>query len=291
MTYCCLICLSVLTPIPHPTTPTLNPTPTHLVCPIYASVNWASIGSGNGLAPNRRQTMTWANTDLLSIGALGTNYHRIRIKIQNFSFVKLYLKTLSVKWRPFCPVSAEIIKKYPYIPIFDRCSGYFVYHVWLLLTLLKRWDQSQYLPYNLSLSFTTLWYIFWLCYLSGSLTITVVCCLFCACPHFSFLTTRQILHCRFCAAQLSELLWLLPEDCIYVLDIVFAWPSHHLAGSPEQFTYTTLHTVLNIIGGITRGLYIFFVIVLFEPVTHSWFTRSVYLYCNAQCAEHWLLTV
>ena len=35
----------------------------------YAAVNWANIGSGNGLAPVRRQAITWIIADLLSIGS------------------------------------------------------------------------------------------------------------------------------------------------------------------------------------------------------------------------------
>ena len=42
--------------------------------------------------------------DLLSIGPLGTkNFGEIWIKIQNFSFKKMHLKTSSAKRRPFCP--------------------------------------------------------------------------------------------------------------------------------------------------------------------------------------------
>ena len=29
---------------------------------IYASANWVGIGSGNGLAPGRRQAITWSNS-------------------------------------------------------------------------------------------------------------------------------------------------------------------------------------------------------------------------------------
>ena len=54
---------------------------------IYASVNWVSIGSDNGLSPSRRQAITWTNADLLSIGPLGTNFSEIRIKIEIFSFM------------------------------------------------------------------------------------------------------------------------------------------------------------------------------------------------------------
>ena len=40
---------------------------------------------------------------LLSIGPLGTNFNKILIELQNFSFMIMHLKILSVKWRPFCP--------------------------------------------------------------------------------------------------------------------------------------------------------------------------------------------
>ena len=35
---------------------------------MYVSVNWDSIGSGNGLVPNAWQTITLTSADLLSIG-------------------------------------------------------------------------------------------------------------------------------------------------------------------------------------------------------------------------------
>ena len=68
----------------------------------YMSVNWVSIGSHNGLAPNRRQAITWTNVDLLSIGPSGTNFSENWIEIQTFSFKKMCLKVSSVKYRPFC---------------------------------------------------------------------------------------------------------------------------------------------------------------------------------------------
>ena len=49
-------------------------------------------GSYNGLAPVRRQAISWTNTDLLSIGPLGTNFSEIRIKIHNFSIIKMFWK-------------------------------------------------------------------------------------------------------------------------------------------------------------------------------------------------------
>ena len=72
-------------------------------CHIYASLNPVSIGSGNGLSPEQRQAITGTNADLLSIGPLGTNFSEIVIKIPKFSFMKMPLKMLSAKRRPFCP--------------------------------------------------------------------------------------------------------------------------------------------------------------------------------------------
>ena len=46
--------------------------------------------------------LLWDAT-ILSIGPLGTNFSKIEIKIQNFSFGKKHLKISSAKWRPFCP--------------------------------------------------------------------------------------------------------------------------------------------------------------------------------------------
>ena len=71
--------------------------------------HWHHISSGNGLQPVWRQTITWTNADVLSIGPLGTNFSEIRIKIKNFSFMKMHLKTSTAKWRPFCPEGNEYI--------------------------------------------------------------------------------------------------------------------------------------------------------------------------------------
>ena len=68
-------------------------------CRIYASVKRVSICSNNGLSPIRPQAIIWTNAGLLPIGPLRTNL----IKIQNFSFTKMHLKTSSEKWWPFCP--------------------------------------------------------------------------------------------------------------------------------------------------------------------------------------------
>ena len=75
----------------------------------YASVNWVSIGSGNGLPPVWCQAITWTSADLLLIRPRGTTVIEIGFKIQNFSFKKMQLKILSAKWRPFCPGRDELI--------------------------------------------------------------------------------------------------------------------------------------------------------------------------------------
>ena len=48
-------------------------TPLHNEWRIYAPLNEATIGSDNGLSPDRRQAITWTIAELLSIGLLGRN--------------------------------------------------------------------------------------------------------------------------------------------------------------------------------------------------------------------------
>ena len=69
-----------------------NSTPLQLInppneCRIYASVNLASLGSSNGLAPVRHQAITWTNAELMLIGPLAANLSEIRIKILDFSLM------------------------------------------------------------------------------------------------------------------------------------------------------------------------------------------------------------
>ena len=84
----------------------VNPTPPW--CRIYVSVNWASIGSGYGLPPVRRQAITWTNADLLSIGPLGTNCSEVWIKVQNLLFIKMYVKMSSAEWLSCCSGGDEL---------------------------------------------------------------------------------------------------------------------------------------------------------------------------------------
>ena len=76
---------------------------THLPqCHIYASVNWVSVGSDNGLAPGRREAIVKTSAGILLIGPLETNLCEILIEIQTFSLKKIHLKISSGKWWPFC---------------------------------------------------------------------------------------------------------------------------------------------------------------------------------------------
>ena len=56
-----------------------------------ASVIRVSIGSDNGLPPNRPQAIIWTNTGSLSIGPSGTNCSELLFRIQHFSFKKMHL--------------------------------------------------------------------------------------------------------------------------------------------------------------------------------------------------------
>ena len=69
--------------------------------PIPVAVNWAIIGSYNGLSPLRRQAITWPNAGLLSIGLLRTNLSEIWIGILPIPFKKMHLKISSAKMAPF----------------------------------------------------------------------------------------------------------------------------------------------------------------------------------------------
>ena len=61
-----------------------------------------TIGSGNGLSPDRRQAIIWINAGLLLIGPLGTNFSEILIEILTLSFKKIRFKMSSAKRRLFC---------------------------------------------------------------------------------------------------------------------------------------------------------------------------------------------
>ena len=64
--------------------------------------NLTITGSDNGLAPTRRQAITWTSVGILSIGPLGTNFSEMFIEIHTFSFKEIHWEMSSGKWRPFC---------------------------------------------------------------------------------------------------------------------------------------------------------------------------------------------
>ena len=59
-------------------------------------------GSDNGLSPGRRQASIWTYAGEFLIWQLGTNFSKILIEINTFSFKKMHLKMSSGKWRPIC---------------------------------------------------------------------------------------------------------------------------------------------------------------------------------------------
>ena len=68
---------------------------------IYASVIWVSIGSDNGLSPDRCQAIIWTNAGILLIWPLGTTLSETSIVVYISSFKEMHLKMLSVKCHPF----------------------------------------------------------------------------------------------------------------------------------------------------------------------------------------------
>ena len=64
--------------------------------------NLNTIGSDNGLSPDRRQAIIWSNAGILLTGPLGTNLSEISIETLTFSFKKRHLKVSSAKWQPLC---------------------------------------------------------------------------------------------------------------------------------------------------------------------------------------------
>ena len=68
----------------------------------HVPVNWVIIPSCNGSVYAWHQAIIWTYHDLLSMRPSWTNFSEIWIKIQYFSFIKMYLKMPSAKLRPFC---------------------------------------------------------------------------------------------------------------------------------------------------------------------------------------------
>ena len=60
------------------------------------------IGSDNGLLPGWRQAIIWTNAKILLIWPLVSWFSEILTQTLAFSFKKMRLKVLSVKWQPCC---------------------------------------------------------------------------------------------------------------------------------------------------------------------------------------------
>ena len=58
-------------------------------------------GSNNGLLSGWHQAIILTNAGILLIGPLGMNFNEILIETRTFSFKKMHLKLVSVKWRLF----------------------------------------------------------------------------------------------------------------------------------------------------------------------------------------------
>ena len=96
----------------------------------------AVIGSENGLAPGRRQTIIWTNDGILLIGQLGTNFSEILIGIQTISFKKMHLKMSSAKWRPFCRDLNVLKQSTLYSDNASSAQSHYLNHGWVIVD----WD-------------------------------------------------------------------------------------------------------------------------------------------------------
>ena len=76
------------------------------------------VGSDNGLSPDRRQAIIWANAGVLLIEPLGTKFREIFIEINIFSARKMHLKISSGKW-PFC-LGLNVLTRPESFQIIDR---------------------------------------------------------------------------------------------------------------------------------------------------------------------------
>ena len=93
------------------------------------------IGSDNGLSPGRRQAIIWTSARISLIGPWGTNLSEFLISLQTFSYKKMHLKMLSVKWQPSCLVLNVLrhVHVFNSIPLGDLfCGWLFIIPSWLV---------------------------------------------------------------------------------------------------------------------------------------------------------------
>ena len=74
---------------------------THLLLVPHICVS--ELGSGNGLAPNRRQAITWTNAGLFSIGSWEQFSVKLQLEFYHFDSRKCFCNCRLPKWWPFCP--------------------------------------------------------------------------------------------------------------------------------------------------------------------------------------------
>ena len=104
---------------------------------------------GNCSSPVRRQAITWANADLLSIRCLGTNFSEILIEVRTSSVREMHLKLSSAKmaailsrgwWIKAC--------RHIYVPVKWNIFGPFNAIGWfgyglLSIVLLTHWGRDK----------------------------------------------------------------------------------------------------------------------------------------------------
>ena len=89
---------------------------------VYASVNWVSIGSNNGLSPGRRQAIIWTNADILSNITQSTHLNFKYNFFEIFPFTKMHLNISSAKWLPFLHfVQARWVNAIAVVATFGGC--------------------------------------------------------------------------------------------------------------------------------------------------------------------------
>ena len=91
--------------------------------------NLTIIGPDNGLSPGRRQAIIWTNAGILLIGPWVTNFSEIIIGIHTFSFKKIHLKMLSVKWWPFCP-GLNVLTHWPQWDVINNSKQVILKYIW-----------------------------------------------------------------------------------------------------------------------------------------------------------------
>ena len=120
-------------------------------CCIYASVNWFSIGSDNGLLPVWPQAIiVIIIIFIITIIIITMTWQTLRNKLQwnnnllKFSFVKMHLKMSSAKWQPFCPGGDELNISSFYLYTFQPPSWY-PYVMTFFASASARWRHYTYL--------------------------------------------------------------------------------------------------------------------------------------------------